>query len=317
MTVTTQTSHNPRIIVHADDFGLSLEQSITILACSTACGGEGALNSTSMMVGSPAFEECAALVRPHVEAGNILLGLHLNLVEGPCCAPADEVPLLVGEDGMFKLGFASLLKESAGRNRAELKRQLVCEITAQVERFCEAFPALRSCFRVDGHQHFHLIPLVFEALGEALAACNVRVEYLRIPTEPLAPFFALPRKQLTYPPVNLVKNALLNALWHQCRPHLSAFTGMDGKPITIEENSAVFYGLVLSGCMENALGPGLLNRMLAVGKKQGRSTELLFHPGGMQAKDCLNPNLEGFVAFYESPHRALEAQAVVKLESLL
>ena len=59
------------LIIHADDFGITVEQSKAILELSDACGGHGALSSMSMFANSPAFSECAELVRPFVDAGKI------------------------------------------------------------------------------------------------------------------------------------------------------------------------------------------------------------------------------------------------------
>ena len=89
------------LIIHADDFGITVEQSKAILELSDACGGHGALSSMSMFANSPAFNECAELVRPFVDAGKIKLGLHLNIVEGHPVSNPDDVPLLVNERGTF------------------------------------------------------------------------------------------------------------------------------------------------------------------------------------------------------------------------
>ena len=100
------------IIFHADDFGITRQQSERILCCSTVCGGKGVLNSTSILVNSPAFSECATLIQPHVESQSIQLGWHVNLLEGSCCAPSQNIPLLVNASGLFDKSFTQLLKLS-------------------------------------------------------------------------------------------------------------------------------------------------------------------------------------------------------------
>ena len=100
-------------IFHADDFGITPEQSRRILeCCDDYPGGAGLLNSLSILAGSPRFEECADLLDGRPDG--LRVGVHLNFVEGPCCADPVDVPLLVDEKGMFKLGYGGLLAGSWG-----------------------------------------------------------------------------------------------------------------------------------------------------------------------------------------------------------
>lgn len=289
------------IIIHADDFGITLDQSKDILACSAACGGVGALNSTSALVTSPSFSECAAFARPFVDAGLIRMGLHLNLVEGPALSTAEEAPLLVGEDGRFRCGFAQMLLLSSGSQRTELTRQVRAEARAQIRAFLAALPGLGRRLRLDSHQHFHLIPAVFDGLLAAVDDEGCTLEYLRIPAEPLGPYLRTPQVRRRVTPVNLVKNALLNALWKQCAPRY---------PATLPA-PARFYGLALSGCMQHAADEAFLEEARADAEREGRDVELLFHPGGVPSEEqCLDASLEGFCAFYLSPNRVAEAAAL-------
>lgn len=292
------------IIIHADDFGITLEQSKDILACSAACGGAGALNSTSALATSPAFAECAAFARPFVDAGCIHMGLHLNLVEGPALSAAEDAPLLVGEDGRFRCGFAQMLLLSGGRERDALTRQVRQEARAQIRAFLDAFPGLKGRLRVDSHQHFHLIPAVFAGLLAAVQDEGCTLEHLRIPAEPLGPYLKAPEVCKRVTPVNLVKNALLNALWRQCASRY---------PETLPA-PARFYGLALSGCMQHAADKTFLERVFEDAARDGRDVELLFHPGGVPSEDaCLDSSLKGFCAFYLSPNRTAEAEALHRL----
>ncbi|MDO4182467.1 MAG: ChbG/HpnK family deacetylase [Coriobacteriia bacterium] len=290
------------VIYHADDFGLSVAQSQAILDCSAACGGTGTLNSTSMVVTSPNAAACAKLVAPHVEAGAIKLGLHLNLVEGPSCAPASEVGLLVNDRGMFCRSFANLLAATtAAAPAADLIAQVYVEVRCQLQAFLALFPNARGALRVDSHQHFHMIPVVFDALLDAIKQEGCTLEYMRIPSEPAAPFAATPGLYRQYAPINGVKHSLLNVLWAVNKKKFPQW----------QERSAVFCGLVLSGRMELVVQHGLLDRFQAYAAERGRALEVLFHPGGMDnAQDCLDPQLKGFVDFYLSPHRGLEAAAL-------
>ena len=83
------------IIFHADDFGLNPKQAGRILSLSKVCGNSGRLTSVSIFPNSPSFKECTQLAKPFIEEGKLLATVHLNIVEGPSCAPKSEVPLLV------------------------------------------------------------------------------------------------------------------------------------------------------------------------------------------------------------------------------
>lgn len=291
------------VTFHADDFGITLDQSRRILALSSRCGGEGALGGVSVLVNGPQAEACADLLKPH--AGRLRVCLHVNLVEGRCCADPAEIPLLVNDTGMFSLGYGAMLAGSAGPRAAELRRQMACEIEAQIDRFLGFFPDARERFCVDSHQHTHLVPVAFGALGDALASRGCRLAYLRVPAEPLAPFLTSPASLARIPPVNWVKHALLNALWRFDRrsfPELAA---------QAEAIADVFCGINYSGCMTPSNVRGVLPAFEAYARRRGKGLELLFHPGGIdRAEDSLNPGLEGFVAFETSPLRAEEARSL-------
>ncbi len=305
--VRTRKEQGSDMIIHADDFGITLEQSKDILACSAACGGEGALSSTSAMVTSPAFVESATFAKPFVDAGCIKMGLHLNLVEGQALSSAHDAPLLVAPDGRFRLGFAKMLALSLSGECEALTCQVRHEARAQIRRFLEAFPELVGRLRVDSHQHFHMIPAVFDGLLAAVADEGCTLEYLRVPAEPLGPYLKVPTIRRVVPPVNVVKNVLLNQLWKQVAAKYPADLPAP----------ATFYGLALSGRMQHAADEAFLAGVSEAAQRDGREVELLFHPGGMPSvADCPDPDLKGFCAFYLSPDRAAEAEALRSLPHL-
>ncbi len=293
------------IIVHADDFGITLDQSKLILARSSQCGGAGALNSTSALVTSPHFGECAAFAKPFVDAGLIKMGLHVNLVEGPALSSPEEAPLLVDANGVLRQSFAKMLLLSLGPKREVLTQQVRQEVRTQIQAFLEAFPQLRGALRVDSHQHFHLIPAVFDGLAAAIKDEACTLEYVRIPAEPFGPYGAVSqvRKQVT--PVNIVKNKLLNWLWKQDEDRYPADWPAP----------ALFFGLALSGCMQHASDEVFLQEVKALAKETGQDVELLFHPGGVgSADECPAPHLKGFCDFYLSPNRQAEAEALREMQ---
>lgn len=297
------------VIFHADDFGITLDQSKRILECCGGVpGGRGALNSLSVLANSSRFDECAELLdgRP----AGLRVGVHLNFVEGPCVADPAQVPMLVDERGMFRLGYGGLLAASA-LHGAELARQVEIEAAAQVERMVGRFPELAGALRLDGHQHTHLIPAVFRGVLAVAARPEYTLEYLRIPAEPAAPFSAAGVAR-TIEPVNRVKRGLLNYLWGRDRRAFEA-AGLGA----YAEKSAVFCGLSFSGHMDEKRVAAVYPRLREVAEERGTALELLFHPGRVDAPEhCLNPALPGFVAFSCGEGRDVEHDAL-RSEALL
>ncbi|MCC8189802.1 MAG: ChbG/HpnK family deacetylase [Planctomycetes bacterium] len=84
-----------RLIVNADDFGLSASVNAGIIRAHD----DGILTSTTLLANGPAFQEAVALAaaRPHLG-----VGIHLNLVRGlPLSSPA-AIPALVNAAGRLR-----------------------------------------------------------------------------------------------------------------------------------------------------------------------------------------------------------------------
>ncbi len=288
------------LIIHADDYGITVEQARAILDLSDACGGHGALSSVSIFTNSPAFEESAALIRPYVESGAITAGVHLNVVEGRPLSQTRDVPLLVNERGTFSHSFTGYLLASSLRtfDRDGMREQLAREFHAQIERFLEAFPSERGHLRIDTHQHTHMVPLVHDALTAACRRADCQVSTARIPVEALGPHFSSFKRIAAIRPINLVKNALLGFLAPHCREDLE-------EGCTIPE----FSGIVLSGCMQKTT-PDLLADLEAHASAHGRDLEVLFHPVSVPLEQCLDPENVPFASACASPGRDAEAALI-------
>ena len=104
---------------------------------------------------------------------------------------------------------------------------------------------------------------------------------------------------LTYRPINLVKNLVLNALAFWDRKKLKS----------LKKNSAVFFGILLSGKMDLERVERLLPAFEKISEKKNLPLEVLCHPGGVEHPDKLM-DLENAdcVAFYRSQGRKLEKQ---------
>lgn len=84
-----------RIIVNADDFGLSP----AVNAAVEQAHRHGILTSATLLANAPHFEAAADLARANPGLG---AGVHLNLVRGRPLSPPGEIPCLVGPDGRFR-----------------------------------------------------------------------------------------------------------------------------------------------------------------------------------------------------------------------
>jgi len=132
-----------RLVVNADDFGMT----------DGVCRGiiravrEGAVTAATAMTRVPGGLERLARFAPAIPGR---IGLHFQLTSGVPCLPPEEIPSLIGSDGLFPK-----------------KRKLVGEVDPhEVER---EWRAQIACFlgaglrptHLDSHHHIHRLPGAF------------------------------------------------------------------------------------------------------------------------------------------------------------
>jgi hopanoid biosynthesis associated protein HpnK len=171
----TSPSKAKTLIVTADDFGLSLPVNEAV----EQGHRRGILSAASLMVGAPAADDAVARARSSPTLG---VGLHLTLLEGRPVLPPEHVPGLLGPDGRFpcnpvRFGLALFFSPA-------LRRQARAEIAAQFERFGKTGLVMDH---INGHQHFHLHPVVLESILEL--APHYGAPPVRIPLEPFGASF--------------------------------------------------------------------------------------------------------------------------------
>ena len=130
-----------RIIVNADDFGMSAETNQAIVDAFE----KGLISSTTLMANMPGFEEACELSGRHQLSGKI--GVHLNLTEGrPLSAPIKSLPLFCDELGLFRP------RRTLFYLSKEEKRAVETELSAQIQRCLDwgIHPT-----HLDSHQHIH------------------------------------------------------------------------------------------------------------------------------------------------------------------
>ena len=289
------------LVFHADDYGITQWQARDILELCSSCGGQGVLSSVSIFANSPAFDAAAAAAAPFVSAGVLSMALHVNLVEGAPLSDASEVPLLVGERGTFCNDFVGLLKLSLGAEKAELRRQVQCEVQAQLKRFLGAFPQLKGALRIDSHQHTHAVPAVLDGILAACAAEGCTLAHLRCPAEPLSVHRACKSK---LEPVNLAKVLLIDALWRKNRAKVPAGC-----------KTSLFCGVALSGHMDQVTWPLVDAFCAEAARRHVTGVEVLFHPVSVPVAECLDPKNSTFAEACAGPGRDAEAACVRVLAS--
>jgi hopanoid biosynthesis associated protein HpnK len=158
-----------RLIVNADDFGISEEVNDAIIRAHR----EGVLTSTSLMVTGAAAAQAVRLAK---ENPGLAVGIHLVAVMGRSVLPKSEIPSLVDEQQNFSNNptAAGLKYFFSPPARREIRR----EIAAQFARFHETGLRLSH---VDGHLHLHVHPVIFnEALRQAI---KYGARRMRVPEE--------------------------------------------------------------------------------------------------------------------------------------
>jgi len=274
-------------IVSADDLGLTPGITRGIFEAADA----GALTSTSVIANGSDFE---AAMRGYKERSNLELSVHINLMEGLCLSPRSQVSLLVDDDGRFCRSFPSLLAMSSrlsGARRSLLDRQIETELNAQISRVAAAMGNDWRP-RIDSHQHYHMIPAVFEALMRL--DDKYHFGYMRALSEPFFSAFSAPNARKSYLGANLIKHSLLKTLSHSCRRRL--------KERAIP-HCRWFVGLLFSGHMSQEVIEAAVSHLRT---RCDRNTivEFLLHPGrALENEQSYWDSRPDLAAYYRSACR--------------
>lgn len=143
--------NNGRLIVNADDFGLTEAVSDAIITVYK----NGSASSTSLMTCMPSAAYAAKLAKNNPELG---VGLHFALTEG-FSAQEKDTPLASGPDRRFFGRNSLIFKILTGAvSSADIRR----ELEAQYGRLCDL--GIKPS-HIDGHQHVHIYPAIFKVVA--------------------------------------------------------------------------------------------------------------------------------------------------------
>jgi hopanoid biosynthesis associated protein HpnK len=235
-----------KLVVNADDFGRSAEINRAV----ERAHRQGVLNSASLMIAGDAAEEAVELARRNPR---LSVGLHLVLVDGPTilCGMAANRPVRLGLSYAFS---------------REARRIVATEIEAQFARFERTGLPIAH---VDGHQHMHMHPVVFDAIL------------------PLAERIGVRR-------VRIVRDDLRLALRHDCRRAVAKTASALIFAALAQRCERQIVGTCLSSCRRTYgfFQSGMMHEeyvLSVLGQVDGPS-EIYFHPTEGLRLDALGPN---------------------------
>lgn len=284
------------IELHSDDYGLFPAQSKRIAECVQ----KKAINGISIVPNSPYLDECMSFI-----AGQECeYTIHINLVLGKRLSPISGAEH-ISKGGVLccsfsKLLLASYLPSIRKRYYEEIKGEIRAQINA-TKGYYKNRP-----LRLNSHRHYHMIPIVFDAMAEIIREDDLEVSHIRFPIEPVSRYIRLTGKTGMIRPINIVKAIILNTLSARNRSkHPALFNSL---------SHMEFAGVIYSGNMT-------INNTLPILEdaiKRGVDMEMAFHPGGVFEPDDLKElNDEEEASFQSSHKRTLETESVIALSSSL
>jgi len=163
----------PRLIINADDFGLTAGVNRAITEAHTS----GVVTSSTLMANSAAFDQAVAAAKT---SPNLGVGCHVMLLDGAPLEPPDNVRSLLARvnSPRFVAGISEFARRALrGKLQAE---EIYAEALAQMRKIQAADIKLTH---FDSHKHTHIFPQVLRPLLRA--AKEAGVPAVRNPFAPL------------------------------------------------------------------------------------------------------------------------------------
>lgn len=154
----------PRLIVNADDFGLTEGVNRGIVKAHRS----GIVSSSTLMANASALDDAIPLA---ASSAGLSLGCHVVLVDGEPLLDSRQVSTLLNRkgDGRFEEGIARFATRAL---RGQIDpEQIEAEVTAQIRKLQAAGVQVSH---LDTHKHTHVFPQVLRPILRAAKACGVR-----------------------------------------------------------------------------------------------------------------------------------------------
>lgn len=282
----------PKLLVSADDYGLTKGNTDTMLETVDA----GTVSNVSILANGESVPY--ALAEYARRAPRMELSVHLNLTEGRALSVPSEATHLTDAHGDFKYSFLTLWLRyalSGAKTRAALKREVAAEALLQIRRIADDAQVRAERIALNGHQHVHMLPFVFEALMTDEVAS--RIHFIRLPEEP---FFFVPARWYIYLTPPFLKHVILNVLSRRVRG-----------TVNVSAHDA-FVGVIFTGRMTaDAVSAGI-RKACAEGAE---TTEVLFHPGSAAGTEKVFPCGHASRLWHYSPWRTRERNFLTSEEA--
>lgn len=291
---------------HADDFGISKNSTNDIISLIS----RNYLSSISIMPNMSSFDYAIEEFNKIKNISNVQISVHLNFMEGHCCADKEDLPDLVDNNGFFKISWGNLFKWNYNyKRRNKIKQQLKKEIIAQTNKCIKAGIIKKEKLRFDGHQHTHMIPIVYEALLLAIDEFEkqgCKITFIRNTQDPIKPYLKIKDIRKSFQLINIIKCLILNYYSIGIRKSLKKM------------ELPVYYlcGVFLSGNMDSDRLEKVLPAYCEKPKKQNRKIEILFHPGSVLEEEITSEFVKpDFNLFHLSKSRKIEYNAIECLQN--
>ncbi len=153
----------PRLIINADDFGLTVGVNRAIAESHST----GVVSSTTLMASGSAFDDA---VRRSEELQDLSVGCHVVLADGIPVLPVSQVSSLVESPTQrFPESISSVMTRAfRGQMRAD---EIQAEVTAQIQKLLAAGVAVSH---IDSHKHAHLFPQILRPILRAAQDCGIQ-----------------------------------------------------------------------------------------------------------------------------------------------
>jgi len=267
-----------KLIISNDDFGLSFGFNKAI----EDCFKKSITTSTSIITNGFAFQDSLKLLKTSLK--NISLGLHLNITHGEAFSEELATP-----EGRYKFEFFDyyirLIKYNPGLLKA-IGKDLESQFKISIEKHNLPID------HVDGHDHIHMIPSVFEIVCKLCKKYNIN--YLRLTNEPyyLTSSFSQSLTPLTNK--NIIKFILLNYLSQKNLKLLKQY-----KLISPQ----FFYGLLHSNNINSVTFKGAIKNAV---QQNASLIEIALHPAFLNHPKDINYPDKTVKLFATSPQREIE-----------
>ena len=232
-----------RLIINADDLGISEEVNETIRKCFL----HQSITGTSIIACGKKFDEACSMMR---DIGRAEIGAHLTVTGEftPCMDDLGHIGTLLQGEGSFPKEYGQLtLKYLTGKIKINV---IMREFEAQILKIREAGFQITH---LDSHEHIHMLPGIFKIT--AGLARKYRIPYIRIPNEPL---YVIKKSFRT---IDLIRYAALKTLSVFGRKHAgltcnTAFLGHFHSGRITDDILKFLISSVPPGITEIALHPG-------------------------------------------------------------